>query len=111
MGLKVTANPATVMKWYRNFRKIHKFVTPNRKKHNLPPFLQQNPSIVTTMEQFGRENLVTEKMVNFLHDVALLKMVADEEDISVQEVLANQENMRKTQNNYQSDTELPKCVL
>ena len=82
MGLTITKHSVMVMNWYQNFRMSRKFRRPLSKKHNCPPFLQQNPDIYTSMNQFGHEHLADlsiELMMEYLHETVLPQMVATEQ--------------------------------
>ena len=101
MCMTLTSRPQTVMEWYRLFRRNRKFLRPPRKKDNLPPFLQQNPNVVQAMQQYRCENLSQlsiEFMTEYVHDVVLPAMVAEEKNVSVQEV---QRNPQEFQNEMQ----------
>ena len=82
MGLTIMKYPAMVMNWYQNFRTSRKFRRLLSKTHNHPPFLQQNPDIYTSMNQFGHEHLADlsiELMMEYLHETVLPQMVATEQ--------------------------------
>ena len=58
LGIKAGTHLRRVCNWYQNFRiqrKITVLVLPG--KNNLPPFLQQNKDIATSIQQYARENL------------------------------------------------------
>jgi hypothetical protein len=97
MVMTLTSRPQTVMEWYRLFRRNRKFLRPPHKKDNLPPFLQQNPNVVRAMQQYGCENLSQlsiEFMTEYVHDVVLPAMVAEEKNVSVQEVQRNPQELQ-----------------
>jgi hypothetical protein len=88
-GIRLTSRPRTVMEWYRHFRRKRKFEVVQRKKDNLPPFLQANPAICSAMQQYGKENLrelSIEMMVDYIHNTVLPNMIAEEKNITVEEV-------------------------
>ena len=78
MGVRITKHMETVMKWYRHFHVTWKFCLPYQKKHNMPPFLQQNPDICTLIQQYGHENLMRTSikfMSEYIHNTILPQMV------------------------------------
>jgi hypothetical protein len=81
IGLHSTKNSRTIHNWYQDFRKERKIkvnVLPG--KHNLPPFLQQNPGVIIALKEFGREHLhelSVELFLVHIHDKILPKLVKD----------------------------------
>jgi hypothetical protein len=93
-GIKLTSRPRTVMEWYRCFRSKQKFETPQRKKDNLPPFLQANPDVCCAMQQYGKENLrelSIEMMVEYVHGKIIPLMITEQNKVPVEEVRGDEE--------------------
>ena len=69
IGIVLSRNARTVMGWYNSFWLKRKFTLPVLKKE-LPPFLQQNPELCTTIKGYCRENLgdlFIEFLFEYLH--------------------------------------------
>jgi hypothetical protein len=99
MGMCLTSKAHAVMQWYRSFHFKWKFTRPPCKKHNVPPFLQKNPDICSAMQQHGREHLADlsiEMMVEYIHNIVLPSMVAEERSATVEEV-------REIETSYQEE--------
>ncbi len=79
-GIKLTSRPRTVMECYCCFRSKQKFEILQRKKDNLPPFLQANPDVYSAMQQYGKENLrelLIEAMVECVYGTIIPLMIAE----------------------------------
>ena len=50
MGIALTNHPETVATWYRGFHKARKFSILLKAKHNLPPFLELNPDVLSAIK-------------------------------------------------------------
>mmetsp|Transcript_16955 Transcript_16955/g.24142 ORF Transcript_16955/g.24142 Transcript_16955/m.24142 type:complete len:146 (+) Transcript_16955:363-800(+) len=77
IGIRYTTCARIVMKWYRQFKtkRTLPIVIP---KKQLPPFLQQNPDICTTIKRYGKEHLAElsiEFIFNYVHDTILPKLL------------------------------------
>ena len=87
LGIKAGTHSRTVRNWYQNFRiqrKITVLVLPG--KHNLPPFLQQNKDIATSIQQYAREHLhelSVELIAEYIHSTVLPKMVEEANDVKI----------------------------
>ncbi len=93
-GIKLTSRPRTVMEWYCCFRSKQKFEILQRKKDNLPPFLQANPDVCAAMQQYGKENLrelSIEMMVEYVHSTIIPIMIAEENKVPVEEERGDEE--------------------
>jgi hypothetical protein len=80
IGIVLSRNARTVMGWYNSFRVKRKFTLPVPKKE-LPPFLQQNPELCTTIKEYCRENLgdlSIEFLFQYLHKTTLPQLVEAE---------------------------------
>ena len=80
IGIVLSRNARTVMGWYNSFRVKRKFTLPVPKKE-LPPFLQQNPELCTTIKEYCRENLgdlSIEFLFQYLHKTILPQLVEAE---------------------------------
>ena len=66
--------------YYQEFRVKRKFQARVAGKHNLPPFLEQNKEVCTSLQQYAREHLSelsVELICEYLHDTVIPKMVKD----------------------------------
>jgi hypothetical protein len=111
-GIRLTSRPRTVIEWCRHFRRKRKFEIVQRKKDNLPLFLQTNPAVCSAMQQYGKENLrelPIEMMVDYVHNTVLPNMVAEEKNTTVEEV-RNTEGYDKANKKYCISMYLPKYV-
>jgi len=55
-------------------------------KHNLPPFLQQNKDIATSIREYGRQNLhelSTELMAEYIHSTVVPKMIHEAHGVKI----------------------------
>jgi hypothetical protein len=57
MGVIITANPKTIERWYRNFCETLKICIPLKEKHNLSPFLELNPDVLSTIKEYSCSKL------------------------------------------------------
>ena len=78
-GMKHASNPWTVMEWGHKFRPKYlcKITLPT---HSLPPFLQHNPEICTTVKQYAKEHLAelsVEFMFDCIHKTILPQIVTE----------------------------------
>jgi hypothetical protein len=107
-GIKLTSRPRTVMEWHRCFRSKGKFETLQRKKDNLPPFLQANPDVCSAMQQYGKENLrelSIKMMAEYVHGMIIPLMIAEESKVPVEEVRGDEEKYEEAKKKmvYQLD--------
>ena len=78
-GIKQTSNPQTIMEWYRKFRVKRRFALVIQ-RNRLPPFLEQNQDITTTIKQYCKEHLgelSVEFVFDYLHHTILPKFVKE----------------------------------
>jgi hypothetical protein len=78
-GMRQTSNPQTVMEWYGKFRTKRRFTMPC-KKNQLPPFLEHNQDITTSIKQYCKEHLgelSVEFVYEYLHHTILPNLVRE----------------------------------
>jgi len=78
-GMRQTSNPQIVMEWYRKFRTKQQFTMPC-KKTQLPPFLEHNQDITTSIKQYCKEHfgeLSVEFVYEYLHHTILPNLVRE----------------------------------
>ena len=93
------------MKWYQKFHTQQKFTKPPGRKNNLLPFLQQNPHICTSMQQYGWEHLADlsiELMSEYVHDMIIPQMVWQQ--MSDHSAPAQDERLQFVDNNQPSNS-------
>ena len=83
-GINHAKNACTIMEWYRNFCETRTFMVSSA-KHNLPPFLQQNPDICSSITTYTKEHLAElsiELLSEYIHETIVPKLVSEilEED-------------------------------
>jgi len=79
-GVSTTKASRVVRNYYQEFRVKRKFQARVAGKHNLPPFLEQNKEVCTSLQQYAREHLSelsVELICEYLHDMVIPKMVKD----------------------------------
>ncbi len=79
-GVSITKTSRVVRDYYQEFRVKRKFQARVAGKHNLPPCLEQNKEVCTSLQQYARENLSqlsVEQICEYLHDKVIPKMVKD----------------------------------
>jgi hypothetical protein len=79
-GINYISNDHVLQRWNIEFRKDKMFHPKCRAKHDLPPFLEAHPCVVSSMKQFGRANLsdlLIDLMHSHLHDTVLKSLVAE----------------------------------
>jgi hypothetical protein len=98
-GMRATSCALTVIECYRKFRLKRGFQVYIARK-DLPPFLQMNPEICTTIKQYAREHLAEvsiEILFEYVHSNILPQLVVDVcEDIL--HILPNKGEMQQTDN-------------
>jgi predicted HTH domain antitoxin len=103
LGIKVATNSRTVRNWYHDFRVARKIkIQTLPGKHNLPPFLQQNNDVVTSMQEYGREHLhelSVELMAEYLHSIVLPKMVEEATGVKIGDA-AYDEHLKEVMKQY-----------
>ena len=91
-------DPQTVLSWFRIFRKANNTFSYTRpgKSSDLPPFLDQNPDVVESINSYCKNNLADLNCANLcqhLHDVIipnlvnLLKIERNDEDYDKEKLL------------------------
>ena len=96
--------------YYQEFRVKRKFQARFARKHNLPPFLEQNKEVCTSLQQYAREKLgelSVELICEYLHGTVIPKMVKDAS--GVERVLMKSCTLKK-QKNYSRNTDLPVLI-
>ena len=76
MGMSFAKTACTVKASYRKFQQSQKFRICVSKKHDLPPFLQQNPDICTMIKTYTQKNLPDlsiEFLAEYIHTTIIPK--------------------------------------
>jgi hypothetical protein len=77
-GVSITKASRVIRNHYQEFRVKWKFQARVAVKDNLPPFLEQNKEVCTSLQQYAREHLSelsVELICEYLHDTVIPKMM------------------------------------
>ena len=92
-GINYIGNVKVLQWWNCEFRVDQKFHPKYHAKHDLPPFLEAHPDVITSMKEYGRKNLsdlLIDLMHMHLHDTVIILLVAERLIASTEDALTEE---------------------